>query len=198
MYPNAITKLIMDFKSLPGVGEKTAERFVMHLVSRDASEIQSFAEHLEAVVTGVCECEVCHFITDTKKCYICSDMNRDESVLCVVESVRDVIVLEKLKSFKGRYHILGGAISPMNGVGIDDINIKSLVERVKANPSITEIIIATNPTFDGEATADYISKLLANTGIVVSRIAHGLPVGSDIEYADELTLFKAIEGRKTL
>ncbi len=198
MYPKAITKLIEDFKSLPGVGEKTAERFVMHLATRNAQELQDFSEHLEAIVTGVRECSVCHFITDSDKCYICCDSNREESVLCVVESVRDVIVLEKLKSFKGRYHILGGAISPMNGVGIEDINIKSLIERVKASPQITEIIIATNPTFDGEATADYISKLLANTGIVVSRIAHGLPVGSDLEYADELTLFKAIEGRKKL
>lgn len=198
MYPKAIVRLIEDFKTLPGVGEKTAERFVMHLVNRKPEELQGFSEHIEAIVTGVRECKVCHFITEDETCYICNDQKRGQSVLCVVESIRDVIVLEKLRSFKGRYHILNGSISPMNGVGIEDINIKSLIERVKENKDITEIIIATNPTFDGEATADYISKLLVNTGIVVSRIAHGLPVGSDLEYADELTLFKAIEGRKTL
>ncbi len=198
MYPKAISDLIESFRTLPGVGEKTAERFVMHLVNSKDDELHNFANNILSIVNNVHECKICHFITDSDTCYICNDTKRESNILCVVEHVRDVVVLEKLKSFKGRYHILNGAISPMNGVGIEDINIKSLIERVKADKEITEIIIATNPTFDGEATADYISKLLKDTGITVSRIAHGLPVGSDLEYADELTLFKAIEGRKQI
>ncbi len=198
MYPKSITQLIEDFKTLPGVGEKTAERFVMHLVNRKPQDLQEFSKHIDAIISGVEECSVCHFITDKQPCYICSDSARDNSVICVVENIRDVVVLEKLKSFNGRYHILNGAISPMNGIGIEDINVKSLIERIKKDHNIKELIIATNPTFDGEATADYIRRLLENTGIIVSRIAHGLPVGSDLEYADELTLFKAIEGRKQL
>lgn len=198
MYPKPIMDLITSFKTLPGIGEKTAERLVMSLVNRDKSELESFASNILGVSEGIRECKICHYITDKETCYICDDNNRDNSVLCVVESVRDVVVLEKLKMFKGRYHVLDGAISPMNGIGIEDINIGSLIKRVKEDQNIKEIIIATNPTFDGEATANYISKLLTGTGIVVSRIAHGLPVGSDIEYADELTLFKAIEGRKEI
>ncbi len=198
MYPKAIRELIDSFKTLPNIGEKTAERLVMNLVNRDKGELEKFSANILNVSTGIKECSICHYITDKDTCYICDDTKRDTSVLCVVETVRDVVVLEKLKMFKGRYHILNGSISPMNGIGIEDINISSLVSRIKSQKEIEEIIIATNPTFDGEATANYISKLLANTGIVVSRIAHGLPVGSDLEYADELTLFKAIEGRKNL
>ncbi len=198
MYPKPIRELIESFKTLPGIGEKTAERLVMHLVNRDKSELERFANNLNNLSEGIRECSVCHYITDKETCYICDDNKRDASVICVVESVRDVVVLEKLKMFKGRYHVLNGSISPMNGVGIEDLNISSLVTRLKADKEITEIIVATNPTFDGEVTANYISKILENTGIVVSRIAHGLPVGSDLEYADELTLFKAIEGRKTI
>lgn len=198
MYPKPIRDLIDSFKTLPNIGEKTAERLVMNLVNRDKSELEKFSKNILNVSEGIRECNICHYITDKELCYICSDDKRDESVICVVETVRDVVVLEKLKMFKGRYHVLNGSISPMNGIGIEDINISSLIKRIKEQKEVKELIIATNPTFDGEATANYISKLLANTGIVVSRIAHGLPVGSDLEYADELTLFKAIEGRKNL
>ncbi len=198
MYPKPIRDLIDSFKTLPNIGEKTAERLVMNLVNRDKSELEKFSKNILNVSEGIRECNICHYITDKELCYICSDDKRDETVICVVETVRDVVVLEKLKMFKGRYHVLNGSISPMNGIGIEDINISSLITRIKNQKQVKELIIATNPTFDGEATASYISKLLANTGIVVSRIAHGLPVGSDLEYADELTLFKAIEGRKSL
>ncbi len=198
MYPKPIQNLIESFKSLPGIGDKTAERLVMNLVNRSEGELSEFSNNILGIANGIRECKKCHYITDSDVCYICLDNNRDDTTLCVVETVRDVVVLEKLKIFKGRYHVLGGSISPMNGVGIEDINIRSLVERVKNDQSITELIIATNPTFDGEATANYISKLFNESGVVVSRIAHGLPVGSDLEYADELTLFKAIEGRKEL
>ncbi len=198
MYPKPIRDLIESFKTLPSIGEKTAERLVMNLVNRDKPALEAFANNILNVSEGIRECKICHYITDKETCYICDDDKRDPSVICVVETVRDVVVLEKLKMFKGRYHVLNGAISPMNGIGIEDINISSLITRIKENKEVKELIIATNPTFDGEATANYISKILANTGIVVSRIAHGLPVGSDLEYADELTLFKAIEGRKNL
>lgn len=198
MYPKPIRDLIESFKTLPNIGDKTAERLVMNLVNRNKVELETFANNILGISKGIRECKICHYITDKETCYICDDDRRDKSVICVVESIRDVVVLEKLKMFKGRYHVLGGAISPMNGIGIEDINISSLITRIKENKEVEELIVATNPTFDGEATANYISKLLDSTGIVVSRIAHGLPVGSDLEYADELTLFKAIEGRKNI
>ncbi|MFV0499931.1 MAG: recombination mediator RecR [Bacilli bacterium] len=198
MYPKPIRELIESFKTLPNIGDKTAERLVMHLANRKSFELENFAQNIINVSAGIHECKVCHFITDEDICIICSDEKRDKEVICVVETIRDVVVLEKLKMFKGKYHVLNGAISPMNGVGIEDLNISSLISRVRNTDEVKELIIATNPTIDGEATANYISKLLENTGIVVSRIAHGLPVGSDLEYADELTLFKALEGRKNI
>lgn len=198
-YPKPITDLIEQFQKMPGIGNKSAERLAFHVVTKLTPEqTQQFAEALLSVKKNLHNCTVCGHITDKDPCTICTDMSRDESVLCLVEDSKDVIAMEKMREFRGRYHVLHGTISPIDGIGPEDLNLRSLIERLKTHEAITEVILATNPTMEGEATAQYIRRLLEGSQITVSRIAHGLPVGGDLEYVDEVTLLKALEGRRTM
>ncbi|GEK59673.1 recombination protein RecR [Marinococcus halophilus] len=196
-YPTPISQLIDSFMKLPGIGPKTAGRLAFYVLDMKEDDVLEFAKALVNAKRELTYCSVCHHITDTDPCYICQDKQRDRSVVCVVQDVKDVIAMEKMREFSGLYHVLHGAISPMDGIGPEDINVPDLLTRLQ-DEQIQEVIIATNPTIEGEATAMYISKLLKPTGMKVTRIAHGLPIGGDLEYADEVTLSKAIEGRREL
>ncbi|MBC9873841.1 recombination mediator RecR [Macrococcoides bohemicum] len=193
-YPAPISKLIDSFMKLPGIGPKTASRLAFHVLDMKEDDVMNFAKALVDVKRELTYCSVCGHITDTDPCYICSDTTRDRSMICVVEETKDVIAMEKMREYKGMYHVLHGAISPMEGVGPEDINIPSLLTRLK-DEEVTELILATNPNIEGESTAMYISRLVKPIGIKTTRLAHGLPVGGDLEYADEVTLSKAISGR---
>jgi len=192
-----IAKLIEEFAKLPGVGRKSAQRLAFHIVDIREDEAMKLTSAILEAKRKIRYCEKCFNITDINPCRICKDTKRNQSVICVVENPKDVIVIEKTKEYTGLYHVLHGAISPMDGVGPNEIKIKELLRRIGEN-DISELIIATNPTIEGEATAMYISKLISPLGILVTRIAHGVPVGGDIEFADEITLSKAIEGRRKL
>lgn len=196
-YPEPISKLIDSFMKLPGIGPKTASRLAFFVLTMKEETVLDFAKALINAKRDLTYCSVCGHITDSEPCYICSDQSRDRSVVCVVQDSKDVIAMEKMKEYHGLYHVLQGSISPMEGVGPEDINIPSLLKRLQ-NEEIKELILATNPNIEGEATAMYISKLVKPSGIKVTRIAHGLPVGGDLEYADEVTLSKALEGRREL
>lgn len=196
-YPEPISRLIEQFMKLPSVGPKTATRLAFHVLGMSEADVGEFAKALSDVKTQLTECAVCCNITDRTPCSTCSDGNRSESVICVVQEAKDVIAMERTHEFHGKYHVLHGAISPMEGVGPNDIRIRELLQRV-ADTDVTEIILATNPNVEGEATAMYISRLLKPFDIRVTRIAHGLPVGGDLEYADEVTLAKALEGRRQI
>jgi recombination protein RecR len=196
-YPEPISKLIDSFMKLPGIGPKTAVRLAFFVLSMKEDVVLDFAKALVNAKRNLSYCSVCGHITDKDPCYICEDTRRDRSIVCVVQDPKDVIAMEKMKEYNGLYHVLHGAISPMDGVGPEDINIPDLLKRLQ-NDEITEVILATNPNIEGEATAMYISRLLKPTGIKVSRIAHGLPVGGDLEYADEVTLSRALEGRREI
>lgn len=193
----SIGRLIDEFARLPGVGKKSAQRLAFHVVNMDHSQAVGFAEAILEVKRKVRYCDRCYNITDQEICDICTDNKRDHTMMCVVESPRDLIAIENTKEFHGYYHVLHGAISPMEGIGPNDIKLRELIVRLQTDET-KEIIIATNPTIEGEATAMYISKLLKGTDIVVTRLAHGIPVGGDLEYADEITLAKAIEGRRNI
>ncbi|WP_312040220.1 recombination mediator RecR [Macrococcoides bohemicum] len=193
-YPAPISKLIDSFMKLPGIGPKTASRLAFHVLDMKEDDVMNFAKALVDVKRELTYCSVCGHITDTDPCYICSDTTRDRSMICVVEETKDVIAMEKMREYKGMYHVLHGAISPMEGVGSEDINIPSLLTRLK-DEEVKELILATNPNIEGESTAMYISRLVKPIGIKTTRLAHGLPVGGDLEYADEVTLSKAISGR---
>lgn len=195
-YPESITKLMESFSKLPGIGPKTAERltfFVANQLKED--DAIKFAQALLNIKRELTKCPVCGFITDETPCVICQDQHRDRSIIAIVEDHKDVIAMERMKEYKGLYHVLDGVISPINGVGPNDINIPSLLERLK-DEAVEEVMLATNTTIEGESTAMYIAKLLQSTGIRVTRIARGLPVGGGLEYADEVTLLRAIEGRR--
>ncbi|MCL6626781.1 MULTISPECIES: recombination mediator RecR [Alicyclobacillus] len=194
-YPAPITHLVEQFMKLPGIGPKTASRLAFHVLSMDLADVEEFAAALREVKLNLSECSVCCNITDVNPCRICSDPSRDETVLCVVQDARDVAAMERTNEYNGRYHVLHGAISPMDGIGPGDIRIRELVQRL-ADSKVQEVILATNPNVEGEATAMYISRLLKPFSLNVTRIAHGLPVGGDLEYADEVTLAKALEGRR--
>jgi recombination protein RecR len=196
-YIPAISRLIDEFARLPGVGRKTAQRLAFHIINLDASEAVQFAEAIMDAKRKVHFCERCFNLTEETLCDICNDQKRDPYIMCVVESPRDLLAIENTKEFHGYYHVLHGAISPMEGIGPNEIKIRELILRLQ-NDETKELIVATNPSIEGEATAMYISKLLKGTDIKVSRLAHGIPVGGDLEYADEVTLAKAIEGRRTL
>lgn len=196
-YSAPIAKLIEALSKLPGVGSKTAQRLTFYLLNMPEKEVEDLAKAIVYAKRSVKYCTVCCNITDSEKCEICSNPNRDHSVICVIEDPKDVAALERTREFKGLYHVLHGAISPMDGVGPDDIKIRELLARLK-DEEIKEIIIATNPNIEGEATAMYISRLVKPLDIKVTRIAHGVPVGGDIEYADEVTLMKALEGRREI
>lgn len=197
-YPEAIDKLIESLRSYPGVGKKTAERYALHTINRFSDEqIDEMIEAYQRVKNEIFSCPICGNFTDTNPCYICKDESRTQSTIIVVEEAKDIIAMEKTNKYHGQYHVLNGVISPSDGIGPDDINLKSLFERLK-NQEINEVIIATSLNNEGETTANYISRLLADTDILVTRIAHGIPAGGNIEYADEMTIIKAIEGRRKI
>lgn len=197
-YPRPLNKLINELSKLPGIGGKTAQRLAFHILSLTNQEANSIAEAIVDAKKNLHYCSVCGNLTDRDPCLICSDVERDPSIICVVETPQDVMAMERIREFKGMYHVLHGAISPVEGIGPNDINLRSLITRLQGDDRVKEIIIATNPNIEGEATAMYISRLIKPSGIKVTRIAHGIPVGGDLEYADEVTLLKAIEGRREL
>ncbi|MBS6599999.1 MAG: recombination mediator RecR [Clostridium sp.] len=195
-YPVAIEKLIEEFAKLPGIGQKTAQRLALHVLNLPEDEVKEFADALVKARGTIKYCSVCGNFTDQDPCAICSNPNRDKSVICVLEQPKDVMTMEKVKEYNGLYHILHGNLSPMQGRGPQDIRIRELVARMKED--VKEVIIATNPNIEGEATAMYIAKILKPLDVKVTRIAAGVPVGGDLEYADEVTLSKALEGRKEI
>ncbi|MCK8060866.1 MULTISPECIES: recombination mediator RecR [unclassified Fusibacter] len=190
-----IERLVEEFAKLPGIGRKTAQRLAFHMLDRREEDVRRFAQAMVDAKKQVHYCSVCGNFTDVDPCSICSSATRKHDSICVVEDPKDVFVMERTKEFSGLYHVLHGAISPLEGVGPDDIRVKELIKRLT---DVEEVILCTNPTIEGEATAMYISKLIKPLGIKVTRIAHGVPVGGDIEYADEITLSKALEGRREL
>lgn len=196
-YPEPISKLIDAFSRLPGVGPKTAGRLAFHVLRMKEEEVLDFAKALVNVKRNLSYCSVCCNITDVDPCRICQDKSRDGSVICVVQEPKDLVAMERTKEFDGYYHVLHGAISPMEGIGPDQIHIAELLKRL-GDEKVQELILATNPNIEGEATAMYISRLVKGFGLKVTRIARGLPVGGDLEYADEVTLSKALEGRREL
>ena len=196
-YPEPIAKLIDSFSRLPGVGPKTAARLAFYVLRMKEEDVLGFAKALVNVKRNLLYCSVCCNITDTDPCRVCSDKNRDRSVICVVQEARDLVAMERTKEYHGMYHVLQGAISPMEGIGPDDIRVAELLRRL-ADDEVQELILATNPNIEGEATAMYLSRLVKPFRLKVTRIAHGLPVGGDLEYADEVTLSKALEGRREL
>ncbi|GAA4833244.1 recombination protein RecR [Paenibacillus vulneris] len=196
-YPEPLAKLIDSFARLPGIGPKTAARLAFHVLRMKEDDCIDFAKALVNVKRNLHYCSVCCNITDTDPCRICQDKSRDRSVICVVQEPKDLVAMERTKEFNGYYHVLHGAISPMEGIGPDEIRIADLLRRL-SDEQVQELILATNPNIEGEATAMYLSRLVRPFGLKVTRIAHGLPVGGDLEYADEVTLTKALEGRREL
>ncbi|MBN2285515.1 MAG: recombination protein RecR [Tissierellales bacterium] len=195
-YAAPINHLIEELSRLPGIGRKTAQRLAFHILDLKGDEVVRLAQSMIDAKKKIRFCSICGNLTEKDPCAICSNTRRDKSTICVVEDARDVAAMERTKEFHGFYHVLHGSISPMDGIGPDDINIKELVTRM--GEEVKEVILATNPTIEGEATAMYISRLLKPMGIKVTRLAHGIPIGGDIEYADEVTLVKALEGRTLL
>ena len=197
MYSPSIEKLIQSFEKLPSKGNKTAARLAFYILNASEEETNDFISSIVNAKKNLKYCSKCYNISDTDPCPICSNPKRDQSEICVVEDVRDIVAMEKTHEFRGVYHVLHGSISPMNGVGPDDIKIKELLARLM-DGQVKEVILATNPRVEGEATAMYLSKLIKPLGIKVTRIAHGIPVGGDLEYTDEITLTKALEGRREI
>jgi recombination protein RecR len=197
-YSPIISKLIAQLGKLPGIGNKSAQRLAFHLLSLSDAEVEEFADSLLQAKKTTFLCSVCCNLTDQDPCEICASKSRDHTVICVVENPRDVMAIERMHEYKGLYHVLHGEISPMNGVGPNQIRLKELLSRLTDQTAVSEVILANNPTIEGEATALYISRLLKPAGIRVTRIAHGLPMGGDLEYADEITLSKALEGRREM
>ena len=196
-YAAPIARLIGEFEKLPGIGHKTAQRLAFYVLNSPKEKAEKLANAIVDAKAKIKYCRVCGNLTDLDLCAVCNSQKRDASLICVVEDPRDVVAMERIKEFKGLYHVLHGVISPMDGVGPEDIRIKELLERIQ-DGSVKEVIVATNPNIEGEATAMYISKLLKPLGIKITRIAHGIPVGGDLEYADEVTLSKALEGRREI
>ena len=196
-YSPSIEKLIESFEKLPSIGHKTAIRLAFHMLDMTDEEITEFTTSITDAKKKLKYCSTCFNISDTDPCPICSNPKRDQSTICVVEDVRDIMAMERTHEYKGVYHVLHGTISPMNGIGPDEIKKKELLNRIRYN-DIKEVIIATNPRVEGEATSIYISKLIKAFNIKVTRIAHGIPVGGDLEYTDEITLMKAMEGRREI
>ncbi|MBO5462768.1 MAG: recombination protein RecR [Clostridia bacterium] len=193
----ALEKLIEQFQKIPSIGRKTAQRMAFHVLDLTDEQAQEFADAIIDAHTKIHRCSLCHNLTENELCPICESANRDHTTVCVVEEPRDVLAMERMREFSGVYHVLHGVISPMNGIGPEQLTIKSLVERA-AEGQITEVIMATNPTIEGDTTAMYISKLIKPFGVKVTRLAYGIPVGADIEYADDVTLMRALSGRSEL
>jgi len=196
-YPEPVARLIEALQRLPGIGPKTAQRLTFFLLKRPVDEVRELSASLVAVKERIVSCRTCFNVTDEDPCRICADPRRDDRVLCVVEEPNDLLAMERTGEYRGRYHVLLGALSPLDGIGPDDIKVRELLARLEAG-GIAEVILATNPNVEGEATALYLAKLLRPLGIRVTRIARGLPVGGDLEYADQVTLSKALEGRREI
>ncbi|NIZ93203.1 recombination mediator RecR [Kineococcus rubinsiae] len=197
MYEGVVQDLIDELGRLPGVGPKSAQRIAFHLLAADEADVRRLADVLSEVKSKVRFCEICGNVAQEQLCRVCRDPRRDLTVICVVEESKDVVAIERTREFRGRYHVLGGAISPMEGVGPDDLRVRELLARL-ASGEVTETIIATDPNLEGEATATYLARLLRPMGLTVTRLASGLPVGGDLEYADEVTLGRAFAGRRSL
>jgi recombination protein RecR len=197
MQPESLTRLIEQLQRLPGIGAKSAQRLAFHVLKTPREEVERLAEAMRDVKDRVTYCSVCNNITDTDRCALCASEDRDHRLICVVEEPQNATAIEKTRGFRGVYHVLLGALSPLQGVGPDDLKIKGLLARVESG-TVEEIILATNPNVDGEATAIYLARLLKPLGVRVTRIAMGVPVGSDLEYTDEITMQKALEGRRSV
>lgn len=197
MYDGAVQDLIDELGRLPGIGPKSAQRIAFHLLSSDATDVARLAETITTVKEKVRFCDICGNVAEAALCRICADTRRSDETLCVVEEPKDVVAIERTREFRGKYHVLGGAIDPMNGIGPDNLRIRELLARL-GDGKVQEVIIATDPNIEGEATATYLTRMLAPIGITVSRLASGLPVGGDLEYADEVTLGRAFEGRRVV
>ncbi|GER23353.1 recombination protein RecR [Zafaria cholistanensis] len=197
MYEGAVQELIDELGRLPGVGPKSAQRIAFHILEADPEDMKRLSDAIRAVKERVKFCSICFNVSEQETCAICRDPRRDETVLCVVEESKDVMAVERTRSFRGRYHVLGGSINPIAGIGPDQLHIRELLNRL-SDDRIEEIIIATDPNLEGEATATYLARMLKTIGIKVTRLASGLPVGGDLEYADEVTLGRAFEGRRSL
>ena len=197
MYEGAVQDLIDELGRLPGVGPKSAQRIAFYLLQSDEADVQRLVTALTEVKSRVVFCEICGNVSEQAECRICRDPRRDMALICVVEEPKDVVAIERTREFRGRYHVLGGAISPIDGIGPDDLRIRELMTRL-ADGVVTEIILATDPNLEGEATASFLARLLKPMGLRVTRLASGLPVGGDLEYADEVTLGRAFEGRRLL
>ncbi len=195
MYEGVVQDLIDELGRLPGVGPKSAQRIAFHVLAADPADVRRLAAVLVEVKDTVKFCTTCGNVAQESQCRICSDPRRDQSILCVVEEPKDIVAIERTREYRGRYHVLGGAISPIDGIGPDDLRIRELMQRL-ADGVVTEIILATDPNTEGEATASYLARLLKPMGLTVTRLASGLPVGGDLEYADEVTLGRAFEGRR--
>jgi recombination protein RecR len=197
VYEGVVQDLIDELGRLPGVGPKSAQRIAFHVLAADPGDIRRLAAVLVEVKDTVTFCTTCGNVAQETQCRICRDPRRDQSILCVVEEPKDIVAIERTREYRGRYHVLGGAISPIDGIGPDDLRIRELMARL-ADDTVTEIILATDPNTEGEATASYLARLLKPMGLTVTRLASGLPVGGDLEYADEVTLGRAFEGRRLL
>jgi recombination protein RecR len=197
MYEGIVQDLIDEFGRLPGIGPKSAQRIAFHILAADPVDVRRLADVLVEVKEKVRFCRICGNVAEAEECRICQDGRRDLAILCVVEEPKDVVAVERTREFRGRYHVLGGAISPIEGIGPDDLRVKELMQRL-ADGQVTELILATDPNLEGEATATYLARLVKPMGLKVTRLASGLPVGGDLEYADEVTLGRAFEGRRAL
>ena len=197
IYEGAVQDLIDELGRLPGIGPKSAQRIAFHLLAAESVDVDRLAAILRRVKAEVKFCRICGNVTDTEECRICRDPRRDPTVICVVEEPKDVIAVERTREFRGRYHVLGGAISPIDGIGPDDLRVRELLQRL-SDGTVTELILATDPNLEGEATATYLARLIKPMGMTVSRLASGLPVGGDLEYADEVTLGRAFSGRRAV
>lgn len=197
-YPKPVAQLIDSYMKLPGIGEKTATRLAFFTIDMDKEDVDEFAQSLKDAKEKLHFCSICGNITDVDPCDICTNKNRDQSKILVVEQPKDIMVIENMHGYNGLYQVLGGVLSPIKGIGPDDLNIKQLLKRLKENDQVKEVIVATNATPEGEATAMYLSKLIKPAGIKVTRLAYGLSAGSDIEYADQMTLQRAVEGRRQI
>ncbi len=197
MYDAALGELVEELNQLPGIGPKSAQRIAFHLLAADPDDVARLVSAITDVKARVRFCDTCGNVAEAEQCSICANPRRDDSLICVVEEAKDVVALERTREFRGRYHVLGGAISPIDGIGPDDLRVASLMTRL-ASGAVSEVILATDPNIEGEATAAYIARMILPMGLTVSRLASGLPVGGDLEYADEVTLGRALEGRRRL
>ena len=197
MYEGIVQDLIEELGRLPGIGPKSAQRIAFHILQADPADVKRLAQVLQEAKEKVRFCNICFNVSEDDQCRVCRDPRRDVSVICVVEESKDVVAIERTREFRGRYHVLGGAISPIEGIGPDDLRIRELLARL-ADGTVNEVILATDPNLEGEATATYLARLLGPMGLAVSRLASGLPVGGDLEYADEVTLGRAFQGRRRL